>query len=88
MDDVQWVAREALVQKMRDGLWSPWFRILANKWLIPSNGWWENLNETISTDKHCDYVNIHRFDPPKEHMGGKGNAGPYLDYDGIVGNTM
>jgi len=88
VDDVQWVTREALVEQMKHGLWSPWFRILAHKWLVPANGWWDNLHETMSTGKHCDYVSIHRFDPPKEHMGGKGNAGPYLGNNDVVGDTM
>lgn len=33
----------------------------------------------MNGDKHCDFKTIHRFDPPAEHMGGKGGAGPYLD---------
>lgn len=76
----QWVTREALVTKMKEGLWSPWFRILAGRWLIPKGGWWDNIKETMSGDgKHCDFKTIHRFDPPTEHMGGKGGAGPFLD---------
>mmetsp|Transcript_22928 Transcript_22928/g.32865 ORF Transcript_22928/g.32865 Transcript_22928/m.32865 type:complete len:389 (-) Transcript_22928:479-1645(-) len=57
---------------------SPWFRILANQWLIPPGGWWENLTETMTTNKQCHYSTIHRFDPPTEHMGGQGKAGSYL----------
>ena len=33
----------------------------------------------MSTDKYCDYVNIQRFDPPTEHLGGKGTAGPLFE---------
>ena len=32
-----------------------------------TNTWWKDLNETMNTDKYCDYVNIHEFDPPAEH---------------------
>ena len=39
-------------------------------------GWWSDLNKTMTTNEFCDYENIHRFDPPEEHMGGGGNAGP------------
>merc|ERR1712183_951425 len=30
----------------------------------------------MSTNDHCDYATIHCFDPPKEHLGGGGKAGP------------
>lgn len=56
-------------------LWSPWFRIIAETFLAQ---WWEDLNTTLTTDKFVDVVNIHRFDPSEEHMGGKGNAGVWL----------
>jgi hypothetical protein len=79
VSDTQWVTREDLISNMKVGLWSPWFRILAYRWLIPKGGWWDNLKETMNGDKHCDFKTIHRFDPPAEHMGGKGGAGPYLD---------
>jgi len=39
-------------------------------------GWWEDLDRTLNTDDFCDYETIHRFDPPEEHMGGAGDAGP------------
>ncbi len=39
-------------------------------------GWWDNLDRTMNTDDFCDHETIHRFDPPREHMGGGGNAGP------------
>lgn len=78
VEDTLWVTREELVQRMTKGLWSPWFRILANQWLIPPGGWWENLTETMTTNKQCHYSTIHRFDPPTEHMGGQGKAGSYL----------
>lgn len=77
VDDVKWVTQELLLDMMNDSslLFSPWFRIIAKKWLVGSNGWWSDLNATINTDKFCDYKNIHRFEPPEEHMGGMGNAG-------------
>ena len=39
-------------------------------------GWWDNLDRTMNTDDFCDHETIHRFDPPREHMGGGGSAGP------------
>lgn len=80
VEDVKWVTQEKLLDMMNDSslLFSPWFRIIVKKWLIGTNaniGWWNDLKETIQTDKYCDYVTIHRFDPPKEHLGGLGNAG-------------
>ena len=64
---------------MKTGLWSPWFRLIVNKWLLPTGGWWDDLNVTMTTDKFCDYSNVHKFDPPQEHVGGAGNAQlPYL----------
>ncbi|KAL3807185.1 hypothetical protein ACHAXA_006678 [Cyclostephanos tholiformis] len=63
-------------------LFSPWFRIIANKWLMGgggdggNDGWWDNLDRTMNTNDLCDHDTIHRFDPPPEHMGGAGNAGP------------
>ena len=76
VDDYKWVSPEKLLSMMDDKslLFSPWFRLITKKWLIDS--WWKDLNETMTTDKYCDYVNIHRFDPPPEHLGGCGKAGP------------
>mmetsp|Transcript_3765 Transcript_3765/g.5438 ORF Transcript_3765/g.5438 Transcript_3765/m.5438 type:complete len:793 (+) Transcript_3765:56-2434(+) len=82
VDAVKWVTKTKLIEMMNDPqlLFSPWFRIIVNRWLLPDKtGWWENLQETMTTDKHCDYVNIHAFDPPTEHLGGGGNAGPMFD---------
>lgn len=56
-------------------LWSPWFRIIAEKFLPK---WWENLRTTLTTDTFVDVETIHRFDPSPEHMGGRGKAGPLL----------
>jgi hypothetical protein len=57
-------------------LWSPWFRIIVERFLVH---WWADLDATFQTDRHVDVKTIHRFDPTKEHMGGKGRAGPWLD---------
>lgn len=78
VDDVKWVTKQQLLDMMDDKslLFSPWFRLIAHRWLIPDGGWWDDLTKTMTTDVHCDYVNIHCFDPPMEHMGGGGDAGP------------
>nr|AUC67634.1 isopentenyl diphosphate isomerase 2 [Rhizosolenia setigera] len=79
VDDVKWVSKQELIDGMKEGLWSPWFRIIANRWLVSENGWWDDLLETtMKTQEKCDFVNISRFDPPEEHMGGLGEAGPWL----------
>jgi farnesyl-diphosphate farnesyltransferase len=78
VDAVKWVTKEGLVEAMKNDLWSPWFRLIANKWLLSEGGWWDDLNLTMTTDIHCDYTSISRFDPPAEHLGGGGNAGPLL----------
>ena len=81
VDAVKWVSKQQLIDGMKEGLWSPWFRLIANRWLVSDGGWWDDLTNTMTTDDQCDYVNIHRFDPPVEHMGGEGDAGPFLDMD-------
>jgi hypothetical protein len=79
VDDVKWVTSQVLTDMMQDTslLFSPWFRLICKKWLQTS--WWTDLNETMTSDKQCDYVNIHRFDPPTEHLGGGGKAGPLFE---------
>eukprot|EP00529_Nitzschia_sp_RCC80_P013975 CAMPEP_0113510930 /NCGR_PEP_ID=MMETSP0014_2-20120614/38408_1 /TAXON_ID=2857 /ORGANISM="Nitzschia sp." /LENGTH=745 /DNA_ID=CAMNT_0000406933 /DNA_START=17 /DNA_END=2251 /DNA_ORIENTATION=+ /assembly_acc=CAM_ASM_000159 len=79
VDACKWVTRQGLIDMMQDKslLFSPWFRLICKKWLLDS--WWANLETTMTTDKYCDFVNIHRFDPPKEHLGGLGKAGPLFD---------
>jgi isopentenyl-diphosphate delta-isomerase len=61
VDSVKYVELEEL-QAMMDpssGLrWSPWFRIIASRFLP---NWWSDLHTTIHTDKFRDGV-IHRFD--------------------------
>ena len=36
--------------------WSPWFRIIAEKFL---DTWWAELDETLGTDTHVDLGTIH-----------------------------
>jgi farnesyl-diphosphate farnesyltransferase len=57
-------------------LWSPWFRIITERLLVP---WWKDLDAALATDKYVDTSSIHRFDPPPVHVGGAGNARPNLD---------
>ncbi len=57
-------------------LWSPWFRIIAEKFLLPF--WWNDLKETLNTNKWVDLKTIYRFDPTSEHMGGGGDASSWL----------
>merc|ERR1712070_206917 len=56
-------------------LWSPWFRIIAERFLAP---WWDDLEAAITTGKFVDIDTIHRFDCTAEHLGGAGGAGSWL----------
>lgn len=38
--------------------WSPWFRLIAANLL---EAWWQNVDETIATDKHVDLKTIHKL---------------------------
>eukprot|EP00746_Dinoflagellata_sp_MGD_P068312 gnl/MRDRNA2_/MRDRNA2_28136_c0_seq1.p1 gnl/MRDRNA2_/MRDRNA2_28136_c0~~gnl/MRDRNA2_/MRDRNA2_28136_c0_seq1.p1 ORF type:complete len:354 (-),score=79.96 gnl/MRDRNA2_/MRDRNA2_28136_c0_seq1:256-1317(-) len=61
-------------------LWSPWFRIIAERFLGP---WWADLEATLSTEKCADVGTIHRFDCSEVHFGGAGGAGgPWLSAAG------
>jgi len=75
VDAVKWVTLEELEGMMADKslLFSPWFRLIVQKWM---KDWWKDLDDTMNTDKHCDFVNIQEFDPPQEHLGGAGKATP------------
>jgi len=77
VDDVKWVSIEELQEMLGNPqlLFSPWFRLIVQKWLLM---WWKDLDTTLTTNKYCDYENIHEFDPPVEHLGGAGNAKPML----------
>ena len=77
-------------------LFSPWFRLIVQRWMIGNKhhggggGWWDDLDRTMNTQDFCDYATIHRFDPPPEHMGGGGDAGPMFAENGgdVVSNGM
>lgn len=74
----KYVTLAELQQMMRPSsglLWSPWFRIIAEQFLVH---WWADLDKTLTTDAFVDHSTIHRFDPSSEHMGGAGNAGEWL----------
>ncbi|KAL7555374.1 hypothetical protein ACA910_022360 [Epithemia clementina (nom. ined.)] len=73
IDNTKWVSMEKLDSMLADKslLFSPWFRLIVQKWL---KTWWKDLDKTMTTDIHCDFVTIYQFDPPQEHMGGAGNA--------------
>ena len=78
VQDTKYVTSEELKELMAPTsglLWSPWFRIMAEKFLVH---WWDDLNKTLTTDLYVDYKTIHRFDPTSEHMGGGGNAREWL----------
>eukprot|EP00195_Chlamydomonas_chlamydogama_P005577 CAMPEP_0202896926 /NCGR_PEP_ID=MMETSP1392-20130828/5827_1 /ASSEMBLY_ACC=CAM_ASM_000868 /TAXON_ID=225041 /ORGANISM="Chlamydomonas chlamydogama, Strain SAG 11-48b" /LENGTH=246 /DNA_ID=CAMNT_0049582443 /DNA_START=89 /DNA_END=829 /DNA_ORIENTATION=+ len=36
--------------------WSPWFRIIADRFL---ETWWADLENTLNTQKHCDFRTVH-----------------------------
>lgn len=85
VDNIMWVSKDKLLEMMNDKklLFSPWFRLIVKKWMVNKGGWWEDLKTTMTTKKHCDYVNIQRFDPPKEHLGGAGKAGPMFESETV-----
>ncbi|GIL60203.1 hypothetical protein Vafri_14808 [Volvox africanus] len=61
VDDVRYVDRKELAAMMDPGSglrWSPWFRILADRFL---DDWWQNLDETLEGSKHTDYETIHHI---------------------------
>lgn len=80
----RWVSqaelREAMAGQVGLGLqmplWSPWFRVIAERFL---HTWWGDLEVALTTDKYVDTVSIHRFDTALEFHGGTGGAGPVLD---------
>jgi len=79
VDGIKYVTLSELQKMMEPSsglLWSPWFRIIVERFLEP---WWKDLDTTLNTDKLVDVKTIHRFDPPAIHQGGLGNAGPFLD---------
>lgn len=75
-------ARYVTIQELGDMLrpdsgflFSPWFRIIADKFLCR---WWEDLASTMLTDRFVQLDKIYRFDPGEEFFGGAGNAGKWL----------
>ena len=76
--DVKFVSQEELRAMMDPSsglLWSPWFRIIAEKFLVH---WWKDLDRTMGTDDFVDLRTVYRFDPSAEHMGGAGDAREWL----------
>jgi isopentenyl-diphosphate delta-isomerase len=76
--DVKYVTLSELKAMMQPDsglLWSPWFRIIAEQFLVH---WWANLDRTFQTDAFVDLKTIYKFDPTSEHMGGAGDAGAWL----------
>jgi isopentenyl-diphosphate delta-isomerase len=59
VDDTRWVTKDELREMMdpSSGLrWSPWFRIIAEKFL---DKWWADLDNCLTTDKHVDLETVH-----------------------------
>lgn len=78
VSDYKYVTFDELKSMMQPDsglLWSPWFRIIVENFLVH---WWKDLNKTLTTNMFVDYKTIYRFDPTSEHMGGAGNAGSWL----------
>ena len=60
IDDTKWVTQDELKTMMdqSSGLrWSPWFRIIADRFL---GKWWGDLENALTTDKHVDLETIHK----------------------------
>ena len=57
IDDTKWVTAselKAMIDQSSGLRWSPWFRIIAEKFLY---AWWTDLD---SLDKHVDVETIHK----------------------------
>jgi len=86
VDDIKWVTKSALVSELANSeakdkngsklIWSPWFRIIVQRFLAPL--WWADLQHTLSSNQFVD-GKIHRFDCTSEHFGGAGKAGAWLN---------
>jgi len=77
VDDTKWVTQSQLLTMFNDKslLFSPWFRLITNKWMIGSSnktgdsdkegvnggkgGWWDDLSRTMNTNDFIDYETIH-----------------------------
>ena len=74
VSDTKYVTLPELQQMMAPSsglLWSPWFRIIVEQFLVK---WWADVRTTITTDKFVDVKNIHFFAPPPEFEWGGGDA--------------
>mmetsp|Transcript_61221 Transcript_61221/g.162747 ORF Transcript_61221/g.162747 Transcript_61221/m.162747 type:complete len:306 (-) Transcript_61221:304-1221(-) len=79
VQDYRYVTQSELQDMMQPSsglLWSPWFRIIVERFLTT---WWADLTATLTTDANVDLSTIHRFDCSGEHQGGAGAAGTWLD---------
>eukprot|EP00301_Raphidiophrys_heterophryoidea_P020051 c4840_g1_i2.p1 GENE.c4840_g1_i2~~c4840_g1_i2.p1 ORF type:complete len:292 (+),score=81.93 c4840_g1_i2:85-876(+) len=67
VSNIRFVTQAELNEMMsnEDLLWSPWFRILADRFLVH---WWNDLDRTMNTDEFVDTENIHRFDDLAERI--------------------
>lgn len=72
LNEIDLCSADARIFPCEDNLWSPWFRIIVERF---AREWWLNLNDAIKTNKYMDTVNIHRFDPPSKYRGGAGVTG-------------
>ena len=78
VQDIKYVTLPELQSMMNPStglLWSPWFRIIVENFLVH---WWKDLSVTLETNKFVDVKSIYHFDPTSEHMGGAGHAGEWL----------
>jgi hypothetical protein len=66
VDAFKYVTMPELTAMMADPalLWSPWFRIIAAEFLVGGQGWWNDLQGAVETDKYLDTRAIHSFGPP------------------------
>ena len=72
--DVKYVTLAELQTMMAPSsglLWSPWFRIIVEKFLIK---WWKSLDAALTTDKFLEVKTIHRFEPPAAYVWGNTNT--------------
>ncbi len=61
VQDVAYVTEAELLQMMDPSnglLWSPWFRIIATKFL---SAWWKDLDQTLNTDDAADWKTVHHI---------------------------
>ncbi|KAJ1458820.1 isoprenoid synthase domain-containing protein [Pelagophyceae sp. CCMP2097] len=83
---IKWLGKadlkKAISEKTDMPLWSPWFEIIANKFLFPSGGYWGDLPKACDPAQSfgCDFEKIHRFDccAPDAAPAGAGGALPFL----------